>query len=334
MAGTTLSDIRTKVRRITRTPDVNQLSNTDLDQYINTYILYDLPSSLRLFNLRTNLTFYTQPNVDVYETNTTDPNDPLFNFKNRYIAVHEPVFLAGIQGFYTQYRNTFYGYFPQTNSIAQTGLFGDGTTGPFVGTLSAIPVLRDNVFFNTLDASGNGMILVDFPIAGTQTGILAQPNDSGTPLGSINYVTGAYTLNFPANTVANTPIFSDTIPYQPGKPYSILYYDDKFTIRPVPDNVYSIQIEADIRPTELLATNQSPDLEQWWQLVAYGASLKIFQDRMDTDSAAQIFPEFQRQERMALRTTLTQQVNMRTQTIFTQNQWGIGGWGFWGNWPY
>jgi hypothetical protein len=333
MANSSLAEIQIKTRRITRSPSTAQLSDADLNQYINTYVLYDLPSQLRLFNLRTKLTFYTQPNVDFYPVNTTNTLDPLYNFNNVYIAFHEPVFLAGLQGFYTQFRDVFYGYFPQTNYVEHSPTFADGTMGPFIGTLSERPMLQNYVVFNTLNATGTAMVLVDFPTDNV-TGILAQPNDSGTPLGTINYLTGAYTLNFPEATVAGNPIWSDTIPYQSGKPYSILYYNDAFVIRPVPDNVYTVQIEADIRPTELLSTGQSPDLEQWYQLIALGAAIKIFQDRMDYDSANTIFAEYQRQERMALRTTLTQQVNMRTQTIFIANQWGINGWGLFGNWPY
>jgi len=333
MAVTTLTEIRKKFRKLTRTPDPNQISDADIDQYVNTFVLYDIPSELRFFNLRTNLTFYTQPNIDLYETNTTNPLDPLYNFKNKYIAVHEPVFIAGIQAYYTQFRNSFYAYFPQTNYINDFDFFADGTTGPFTGTLPSVPMLQNYVTISTLNAAGTAMILVDFP-QDNVTGILAQPNDSGNPLGTINYITGAFSLTFPAATVAQTPIIFETIPYQAGKSYAMLYYDDQFIIRPVPDKVYSVQIEVDVRPTELLSTSQSPDLEQWWQMIAIGAAIKLFQDRMDMDSVNLLFPEFQRQMRMALRTTLTQQVNMRTQTIFTQNQWGIGGWGFWGQWPY
>ena len=40
----TLQTIRTKVRRLTRTPSTAQLSDDDLDQYINTFVVYDLLS--------------------------------------------------------------------------------------------------------------------------------------------------------------------------------------------------------------------------------------------------------------------------------------------------
>lgn len=335
MADSTLQAIRTKVRRLTRTPSVDQLSDAELDQYINTFVLYNFPSNIRLFNLRQTLTFYTQPFVDTYSTNTTDPLNPLYNFKNKYIAVHPPLFMAGIQSFYTQWRDVFYGYYPQTNTIAQTGLQGNGTPGPFSGVVTAHPMLQNNVIFTCLNTSGESMILIDYPVSNTvgALGLPNQPQALPSPYGQINYITGAYTVNFPNNTQSLAPIVVENIAYQPGKPIAMLYYSDTFTIRPVPDNVYAIQIEVDVRPTELLAANQSPELEQWWQYLSLGAAKLIFEDRMDYDSLNMMLPTYQEQERLCLRTTLTQQANERTITIYTQGKNYNLGW-FGNGWPY
>lgn len=337
MADSTLQAIRTKVRRITRCPSESQLSTADLDEYINTAILYDFPEHLRLFSLRTTFTFYTQPFVDVYETSTI-PTDAMFNFKNKYIAVHPPLFIAGVPGFYTQWRDVFYGSWPQTNTIAETGLFGNGGTGPFTGTVVAHPMLRNNVIFTCLDTNGSAMTLIDYPSATSNLiGFLGRPNEPQTtvlPYGQINYVTGVYTVTFPSNTQAMAPIICENIAYQPGKSLAALYYDNKFTVRPVPDKVYPVQLEVDVRPTELLAGDQEPQLQQWWQYIAYLAAKKIFDDRMDDESIQRIMPELNKQERLVLRTTLTQQANERTVTIYTQGKsYDNLGW-FGGGWPY
>src|SRR5690606_22136454 len=142
------------------------------------------------------------------------------------------------------------------------------------------PVLANNVLFTCLDVTGVSMILKDYPVSNS-VGALGLPNTPQvlpSPFGQINYVTGAYTLNFPNNTQISAPIYSETIPYQPSKPVSMLWYDNKFIIRPVPDKTYAIQIEADIRPTELINSTDVPQLEQWWQYIAYGASVKRLQD--------------------------------------------------------
>lgn len=339
MAFTDLDTIRIKTRRLTRSPSTQNLSDADLDQYINTAVLFDLPSELRLFNLRQTLTFYTQPNIDTYSTNTTNPMDPLYNFKNKYISIHPPIFMAGIQSFFTQQRDVFYGYYPQTNIIYDSQLRGNNTTGPFSGTITNAPMLQNNVIITCLDNNSNSMILVDYPIPGSPaTGYLSLPNDPQatlpSPYGTINYLTGTFTAIFPAATQDLATIWVENIGYQPGKPIAMLYYSDTFTIRPVPDKTYAIQIEVDVQPTELLADNQSPDLQQWWQYIAYLAARLIFQDRMDIESVNNIMPELKRQERLCLRTTLTQQANERTVTIYTQGKnYGFGWFGA-GGWPY
>jgi hypothetical protein len=95
------------------------------------------------------------------------------------------------------------------------------------------------------------------------------------------------------------------------------FFDTSFIFRPVPDKVYQVNVEVDMRPTELLALGQNPDLNQWWQYISYGAAKKIFEDRMDLDSVQQIMPEFKQQERLALRTTINQQTKDRVSTIYT-----------------
>lgn len=340
MADSTLQAIRTKTRRLTRSPSTAQLSDADIDQYINTFVLYDFPEHLRLFSLRTTLTFYTQPGVDVYQTNTTNPLDPLYNFKNKYIAVHPPLFIAGIPAFYTQWRDVFYGQWPQTNAVVNTNIFGDGNTGPFSGVINTFPqfpnangpnggaILQNSLLLTILDVDGIAMQVVDYPQTyasispSNTTGLLDIPNQIPTPtsnLGTINYQTGQFTVSFPTNTMnsLNNPLWAEYVPYVAGLPISCLYYDNQFTIRPVPDKSYSVQIEADIRPTELLDANASPQIEQWWQFIAYGASKKIFEDRMDMDSVTMIMPEYMKQMNLVNRTSLTQQTNERTVTIYT-----------------
>jgi hypothetical protein len=355
LADSSLETIRTKIRRLVRAPSISQLSDNDIDEYINTFVIYDIPANLKLFNLRRTLTFYTQPGVDVYRTIPAIPanaglvNDPLYNFKNKYTAIHQPVFFAGIQGFYTQWRDVFYGYYPQTATIAMTQIFGDGGMGPFNSTLISPPpnvppqpfILQKSVNFNCVTANNQSMVMVDVPISNI-IGNLTPPN---TPLvppydtmqnpgNYINYLTGQFSVTFPNNTVAQAPIWFEAVLYQPGKPIAMLYFNDEFTIRPVPDKTYAIQMEVDALPTQLLADTDTPELEQWWQYIAYGAAKKIFEDKMDTDSVEKIFPEFKNQEYMVLYTTLTQRANERSVTIYTQGKnYGFGWFGP-GGWPY
>jgi len=110
-----------------------------------------------------------------------------------------------------------------------------------------------------------------------------------------------------------------------------LFYGNQITMRPVPDQSYRVNFEVYMRPTYLMETNQFPQLNEWWQYIAYGAAKKVFEDKLDMDSVNLIMPEFKVQETLVLRRTLVQLNNQRAATIYTE-QSGIGGsgWG-WGN---
>lgn len=336
MAQSTLADIQQKVRRLTRTPSTAQLQNNDLNNYINTFVLYDFPEHLRLFSLRTTLTFYAKPYQDVYVTDQTlAVTDPLYDFKNRYITVHPPVYIAGYNSMFSQSREQFFGVYPLTNSIASIGTAGDGVTTFYTGTLQNIPVLTNNVLFSSVNANNEGLALVDIPNDPFDgSGILVVPNVN-VSVGTINYVTGVFSFTFPSAPADGEAINSQTIPYVASLPQALLYYDDKFTLRPVPDQPYRIDFECYKRPVELLTSGESPELNQWWQYIAYGAAKKIFEDRMDSESVAQIMPEFKKQEALVLRRTIVQYTNDRAATIYTEQSsfgpgngsWGVGGGG-------
>jgi hypothetical protein len=341
MASSTLETIRTKVRRLTRSPSEAQVSTAQIDEYINTFIQYDFPEHLRLFQLRTNFVFYTKPYVDVYDTNTSDPADPLYQFKQLYPTFHEPIYIAGYRVLFSQSQEQFFGIYPKVNTIQQI-TSGDGVNTFFEGTLSAVtaptlpatpgsgvPVLTNNVVFSSISTTNGALTLVDVPAEPFDgTGKLYVPNAFDVPeSGTINYITGAFQFTFPVPPAAGAPIMSQTIPYQPTLPQSVLFYDDKFTFRPVPDQAYKVELEVYIRPTELLGADESPQLQQWWQYIAFGAARKVFQDRLDLESMALIEPEYKMQERLVLRSTIVQQTKERVATIYTESPQGYGpGW--------
>jgi len=128
---TTLQAIQTKVRRLTRSPSTSQLTDSDLQNYINTFVVYDFPEHLRMFNLRSTYTFVCNPFQDQYPTDTDSfggvTTNPLYDFQNKYISVHNPVYIAGYDSFYTQSREQFYGVYPFTNSIQSTQIVFEGS---------------------------------------------------------------------------------------------------------------------------------------------------------------------------------------------------------------
>lgn len=374
--SSTLQAIETKVRRITRSPSEAQLTTADLQNYINTFVVYDFPEHLRTFNLRTTFTFYTNPYQDEYPTNQasfgnpvanpTIVNNPLYNFQNKYLTVHPPCYVSGYQVLFSQSREQFYGIYPKINSIAQTGFTGDGITTQFSGVVNSnqaivpasfqqqIGLLQRNVLFDSVSTSLAGISLVDVPVIDAATGnptaignlydpasaayqaaLVTPPTVAFTApfapgTGIVNYATGAYTVNFSVAPRVGASINSQTVPTALAIPKAILYYNNKFVVRPVPDQPYRIDIEVYQRPSALLDSAQTPELEEYWQYIAFMASKKIFEDRMDMESVQMILPACKEQERLCLRRTLVQYSNERTATIYTETTGpSTGGWG-WG----
>ena len=304
----TLEQIRVKVRRLTRSPSSSQLTDSDIDDYVNTFVLYDFPEELRLKTLRTIFSFYTDPYIDTYENNTTDVDDQLYNFKNKYVTVHEPIYVAGNRASFSEDREEFYGIYPKVVNEVVEGT-GDAATTNFTGTLDNVPVVRNEVLFNSVDTAGDPLKVYDDGDGNLEGDVGAAS--------TINYVTGAYDVTFSVAPDTDESVYSQTVPYSASRPIIVLFYENKFVVRPIPDKVYKIELEAYIRPTELLAAANQPDLSQWWQYISYGAAIKIFQDRSDNQAVSELMPEFKRQERLALRKTIVQMSNERTATIYS-----------------
>ena len=63
----TLSDIISKVRKITARPSTSQITDAEIAQYINTFYVFDMPEHLRMESLRFNYQFVTTANIPVYD---------------------------------------------------------------------------------------------------------------------------------------------------------------------------------------------------------------------------------------------------------------------------
>lgn len=327
-ATSTLQNIITKVRQLTRSPSDATLTDQTIVDNVNTFITLDFPQHLRLEPLLQNITWYCQPNIDTYATNSVPG---LTDFNNYVISIDKPMYIAGYQALVVQSQEEFYAIWPKLNSILSIGLAGDGVTTTFSGTLQQIPVLQNSVLFDSIDANNNGLILVDYPVT-SEVGALGLPDAPQTipsPYGSINYITGAFSLNFPTAPGVGEAINSQTVPYVASRPQSILFFNQSFTLRPIPDQPYRIDIQVFVQPSQLLDSSSNLELNQWWQYIAYGAAKKIFEDRMDLESVQQIMPEYIEQRRLCTRSTIQDLTSQRSSTVYTQQ---VGPWaGFWGS---
>ena len=77
-------------------------------------------------------------------------------------------------------------------------------------------------------------------------------------------------------------------------------------------------------PTALATATDDPQLQEWWQLLAYGAADKIFADNADFEDLEKFRPLLKEQMDLVLRRTIVQQTSERTATIYTEQTNGMG----------
>lgn len=314
-----LTNMITKVRKYAASPSPLQLTDAQVIDAINTFYLWRLPSNLKLLSLQRSVVFYTEPNVNVYPFDTT-----------AYFDIQPPVYIGGYEMQYVQDKQSFYLIWPKVKNKI-TFSIGDGTLGPYSALISGTPILRSygsnyvngnqerEVIVSALDTSNNSMTLYDIPVDAT-TGTFALIG-TDTPIAgtSINYITGAISVSFPNSVLAGSNINIQYTPYVASRPQTIWFFQNQFTLFPVPDDSYEIVYTAIIRPTAFLESspNDQPIIQEWWELLAMGAARIILQERLDKGNL-QVLESFYREMLAEVeRRTLTQLGNQRVPTIFS-----------------
>lgn len=274
----TLAEIRQKVRNITGTPSTDQLTNSDINDYINNYYVFTMPQELKVQIEINFLDFKVTPGVDVY------------SFPAGYFTDSPGAYADGFPLVFYQDPDIFYQDWPQqyaTDDIAT----GNGVTASFSGGLQNPPII-----IGTLYITDGSQILQDDG-NGTFTG-------DGT--GTINYTTGAFSVTFNNPPASSATIYAKYQGFAANRPQGVLFFNNEFTFRPVPDQVYQIRMQGFVVPQELTTDNSTPTQEEWGPLIAYGAALEIFSDRGDLENYNRYFPIFKRYEDVSLSRTLQQ----------------------------
>lgn len=347
-----LQDIIEKVRECAALGTGDQSTEQKIIKYINSYYVLDLPNDLRNLKLKDVYTFNTIQGVDTYP----------FDF-DQWSTVESPAYCGKIQIPIFQDKASFYRYNFNSQQL-QTFDQGDGTTGPYSGTTQAYPIIRsvyNNPIVDTKTAP-TGVFPAGYPPAFRDSNISRAQNiliSANTALsslhvtddgagnligdctsGTIDYQTGAI-----ANLVFTSAVPSDNdinIQYTQavlGKPYTILFFQNQFTLRPIPDQAYTIEMTAYREPSKaLLGTssltvpnlNGRPEELCWWELIAFGVAKKFYQDRLDTDGV-QIMDAFLQEKISEARTRTYGQLSTRSintmfrNEAFNNNQVGLQG---------
>jgi hypothetical protein len=278
--------------------------------------------------------------------------DQLFNLYPRYPTQFQPV---GGDGVTTSFTFTLFGSnqnpFPQPNfGILSTQVIiggidvngnpiriiddgGGVVNGLGIGSNTTVGQLlfvnQNNVGNNVyLDTFNNQQPAIP-PLSPIPTPSPASPL---TPqyCGTVNYVTTQFTVNFPIAPMAGTNINVWVSQYQVGRPYNLLFWNNEFTIRPVPDNVYLVEVEAFQTPSQFMSTTDLPILNQWSQYIAYGVAMEVLRDRQDVEGVQNLMEGFKRQEALVLERQSVEEIGQPNITLFNSTQLGYGsgiGWG-------
>lgn len=89
-----LIDIKSKIRKLTARPSVNQLSETELLKYINRYYQLQLPLEIRPLELRGWFEFDLTAGQDEYDL-TSIVDFPAGTFDDLYISIEAPCMIDG-----------------------------------------------------------------------------------------------------------------------------------------------------------------------------------------------------------------------------------------------
>lgn len=288
----TLANIRDKVRAITGSPSQDQVSNAELNTLINNYYIYIMPFELKEQITDQFLSFKTTPGVNVY------------SFPGGFFTDQPGAYADGFPMVFYQSPDVFFQDWPLQYAVDNIAT-GDGSTSNFTGGLQNPPVIVGTLFIASDDPDGTQQVLQSddtFPV-----GLL-----TGDGTGTINWLTGAYDVTFNASPQSTAVIYAKYQGYSANRPQGVLFFNNEFTLMPVPDQAYQIQMQGYIKPLYLADTPvtdvsaNTPLQIEWGQLIAYGTALDIFANRGDTDNYNTYYSIFKRFENVALGRTIQQ----------------------------
>ena len=290
----TLADIRQKVRQVTGRLSQDDLSNAELDKRINKYYQYTFPAEVKLEQKHVYYEFLTTPNQATYSV----PESTYTNF--------EPMATVNnLSMLWYQNADKFNEENP-LQYVFSTSWTGDGTTVTFTTTVQSFPI-----YPSTLTISDNTETFEDTTTTYTTSNVSITGSEGGSA--TINYSTGAVSVTFNAAPDDGQDIYLNYVQFQPNRPEAILYFNNLFTLFPVPDQPYVIRMKAYKVVDALEDATDTPDLDEWGPCIAYRTARDLFADYGETDAYAETTVLYKEQVSYIL--TRTEQDLMNTRAM-------------------
>lgn len=339
---------------------------SSLDDYINDYYLYDMPEDCRSLKLRDFFIFTTVPNCGTYNVpqNVIQLYQPLYVDGYQFAFYQDPQIFYNIwpeldfinqnivitDGVKTSYT------FTATQTPLQQGTVTIGFT-PNMNTQT--PDILET--FTDADQP----IPLDIPKQQyfVNPGVLTG-NQGGT--GKINYLTGVISITPAVLVPRGYNVNLHYHPYVASRPRDVMFWQQQLFVRPIPNDTYTVKLMAYMLPTTVLsaATNATvrpslyvdptttptsaptadtvsiqgfsgqsgslntdlPAFNEFWQLIAYGAALKIFAEDGEHEEYQRYQPYYDKAKLFVQRKTLKEIAQKRIQTVYSDNNTGPSAW--------
>lgn len=353
-----LDRMRQEIRKITGRFDDSQITSQQIDDYINDFYLYDFPEELRSLKLKDYYDFVTIPNVGEYTVpqntfanpqNTVNPTSIAIDSLGSNQAIYNvmpPVYVDGYQSAWYQDPDVFQRIWPQLDQVQKSVKVT--VAGQFIYTfqLFAVPILQGSVMIGCSRPDQTTVLPdetfrdISTPNSFVNPGVLYRQNAltgtvDTTADCKIDYLTGQVSVEFSVAPNPGIPINAHFWTYVASRPRDIMWFNQKLTLRPVPNDSYRVRMVAQYQPTVVLdakdttlqsqfdettaGARQTSNFFEWWQLLVYGASLKIFITDGDHEEYERNRPYYEMMKLEAQRRCLKQMSNQRINTIYSDN---------------
>jgi hypothetical protein len=313
----TLADAITKTRKLTGSSNAFQVTDAYIVKQMHSFYAYDLPAKFRSLKLKDIYTFTTNVGQDVYPFNSElyiTVNNPCYCAKREIKLFHDPWQFYGVNFNWQQH-----GTFASGDNTA--GPYSGFTIArPLIASVNNDPGTQTNrnLFFpqgrvqnilitaNVIGPNGIGQTQnVTDDGQGNLIQIFQTSNNGNQEYGWTYYrqyasstptIPGNATINYQTGEITGL-VFAEAIPdgtpiqiqYNPKKfsiPLAIMFYQNQFTLSPVPDKGYTIEMTCYRQPIQALIASDmagNPELSEWWEILSVGSSKKIFEERLDSD---------------------------------------------------
>lgn len=307
MANWNLSEIRQQVRQVTGRLSEDQFSDAQLLKRINWFTKFKLPAELKLEKQHVFYEFLTTENQAYYA----------FDAAN-YTNIEPNATIDNLSLEWYQSPDEFYNQNPYQISRS-TPWTGNGVITAFSTTVQSFPIFPGTLVITDetelFEDTNNNWSTANQVIAGSLGG-------SAT----INYDTGAISVTFNTAPANGQNISLSYTQFNPGRPISVLFYNDQFEFYPPPNTAYRFKAKAyglnlvrsssGTSQTEFLISSDVPARETWGPMIVFGTARQIFTEYGEMDAYAEATAVYREHKADSMNETHQNLLNTRAQPQF------------------